>query len=161
MYYWRIKWKDYNEQELFISEAQGRYLNSQIILDSSVRGERFTLNGIPYRYDSIDNVEPTTKRVESDIKELLAGAGVPLESGPMLDPEGYVIANWYKRVIGSKEYEHYYAHHPSYYSLDRNETGNITIAFRRIEMMNGERPMDIELCTEQESDRLWKYYSPT
>lgn len=158
MYYWRIKWKDYNEQELIITDNQGKYLNNQLILDPTTRGDRFTLNGVAYRYDSIDNVEPTTKRVESDIKQLLAGAGLNLESGPMLDLEGYVIANWYKRLISSKDYERYYARHPAYYTLDRGDSGNITIAFRRVEMMNSEHPTDIELCNEQESNRLWKYY---
>lgn len=156
-YYWRIKWKDYNEQELLVSEAQGKYLNEQLTTDPVIRGDRFTLNGIAYRYDAIDNVEPTTKRVEDKVKALYAGRAEELKTGPLIDTEGYVVTNWYKKVISSKEYEKYYANHPSYYTLDRADTGNVTIAFRRVEEINGDRPTDIDLCTEDEASRLWKY----
>jgi len=156
-YKWRIKWKDFNEQELIISEAQGKFLNEKLIQDEKERGDRFVINGIPYLYSSINNVEPTTQKEDSDIKSLMAGTGAELTSGPLIDNEGFVVTNWVKKLVSSKEYEGYYARHPSYYSLDRTDNGGIYIAFRRVEQINSERPSDVELCTEQEAERLWKY----
>jgi len=155
---WRIKWKDFHKDDLLITESQGKFLNKQLVLDEATRGEdRFTLNEIAYRYDAIDVVEPTNKREEDDIKLLFGSEAEELKSGPLLDSEGYVIANWYKRDISSQEYEKYYAGHPSYYSLGRTDTGSITIAFRRVEEMNSIRPSHLELCTEEEANRMWKY----
>ena len=158
-YKWRIKWKDYNEQELLITEAQGKYLNEQLVLDEAQRGDRFTLNNIPYLYSSINNVEPTTRKEDEDIKSLMAGTDAELTSGPIMDNEGFVVTNWCKKLVSSKEYEGYYARHHSYYTLDRTDTGGVWIAFRRVEQLNSERPSDVEICTEQEADRLWKYYN--
>jgi len=155
-YYWRIKWRDYNEQELLISEKQAQIINQNLTLEN--RPERFVINKIPYRYDAIDVVEPTTKKVEEDVKQLYAGGAERLKTGPILDEEGFVIANWYKRQVSSKEFEKYYANHPSYYTLERLDSGNIVIAFRRAEEINATRPADLELCTEQEVERLWKSY---
>jgi len=155
-YYWRIKWKDYNEQELLISEKQAQVINQNLVLEN--RPERFVINKIPYRYDAIDVVEPTTKKVLDDVKALYAGTAEKLKTGPIIDEEGDVIANWYKKTISSKEYEKYYAGHPSYYTIGRNDSGNVIIAFRKAEEYNGNRAEDIEICTAEETERMWKSY---
>ena len=157
-YYWRIKWRDYNEQDILISEKQGRYINEQLILEP--RPDRFTINGIAYRYNAIDVVEPTTKKIASDIKMLYAGGAELLKSGPVINGEGDVVANWCKKIVSGKEYEKYYGAHPGYYTLSRDGTSSVTIAFRYAEELNRARPDGIELCSEAETERLWRVYTP-
>lgn len=151
-YYWRIKWRDYNEQELLITDKQAQIINQNLVLEN--RPERFTLNSIPYRYDAIDVVEPTTKKVEEDTS-LLGSGDTKLESGPVVDQEGSVVTNWYKKQVTSKEYESYYGKHHGYYLLSR-DANEIWIAIRVPEEFNKEKNPELELCSQGEADRLWK-----
>src|SRR5690606_30282769 len=101
-------------------------------------------------------VERTTKRVEDDTKKLYAGEAMKLSKEPLIDDEGCVVTNWYKKLVTPKEYESYYAKSSSYYLLSR-DANEIWIGIRIVEMENGDRPDYLEICTKEEADRLWSF----
>lgn len=158
MYWWAIKWKSFAEADLLVSEKQAEYIDKKLDLPASERGEFFKINGEKYSYSDIRRVERTTKRIQSDTKALYSGLADSLNEGPIINEDGDVTTNWYKKLVTAKEYESYYAKAHSYYLISR-DGADCWVAIRLVEKVNGDRPDYLELCTKEEAERLWKISS--
>lgn len=155
MYYWAIKWKSFADPDLLISEKQAQYLDGMLDKAESERGTYFKINGERYSYSDIRRIEQTTKRIEDNqVKLLYSGEEKRNSNSPIIDGEGNVLTNWYKKLVTQKEYDQYYAKSSSYYVLTK-EDNSVLIGIRLPELENGERSPELELCTKAEAERLW------
>lgn len=156
LYYWAIKWKSFDEDDLLVSVKQKEYIESQWGKDPKDRdSQTFKIKGETYSYSSIERIVQTTKRI-LDSQKLLYAAGQQIgKKVPIIDEEGCVVTAWYKRYISNKEYETKYAK-SSFYKTVSKEEGGIWMGFRKVMHENEDISDDIEPCTEEESNRLWK-----
>lgn len=155
MYYWAIRWKSFADPDLLVSEKQAQYIDSMLDKKEDERPQHFKINGERYSFSDIRRIEQTTKRVEDNtVKLLYSGEDKRNSRGPIIDGEGNVLTNWYKRLVSQKEYDSYYSKQSSYYTLTKEDNG-VYIGIRLPEMENGERSSDLELCTKAEAERLW------
>lgn len=157
MYYWAIKWKQFNEEPLLVNEKAKAYIEAQWELPKEKReSQTFKYKGEQYSYDSIDRIVTTTKKI-LDSQKLLYAAGQQIgKKVPIINEDGDVVTAWYKRYISNKEYESHYAKNP-FYRVVEKEDGGLWIGFRKVLHENEDISTDIELCTEEEADKLWKY----
>lgn len=106
---------------------------------------------------AISAVEESNTKIPDDNIYLLAdGKDGSAKPEAILNLQGEVVTNWYKKFVSAKQYHGYYAALPSYHVLASDANG-ATIAFRKIEYYNDVKDAnsDIELCTPEEADRLW------
>ena len=159
MYYWEIRWKKYGEAYLYVNDKQKEYIEAEWIKPPEQRSsQQFKINGEYYSYDSIDGIQRSTKKIESDLKQLYAGEAPKVKRSPLTTTEdGYdvIVTQWVKKYISQKEYEQHYSKH-SHYRILAKEDAAVWIAIRVPVYEDGYLPDDTELCDEAESDRLWK-----
>ncbi len=159
MHYWTIKWKNYKEEPLEITEKQAEYLMAERA-KSNRANETFTIHGEQYSFSSIDTIQKTTKKIESDTKLLYASAAQLLEKPkPIINEDGEVVTNWYKTLVDKREYAKYFSVQPDYMLLKKTDGGNYWMAFRKAEMTNLTVPDHLELCDKTECDQLWMRYN--
>jgi hypothetical protein len=157
MYYWAIKWKNYSVGDLLVTPKAKEFIEAQWILEPDQRASKtFKYEGETYSYDSIDNITHTSKKINDFTKQLYSGQSLLQSRDPLVNEDGDVVTAWYKKLLTTKEYEGYYAKHPSYYTLDKGD-GGIWVGMRLAVLANGDRPDTVELCTEDESRKLWKF----
>lgn len=158
MHYWTIKWKNYKEDPLEINEKQAEFLMAERA-KSNRSTETFTIHGEQYSFSSIDTIQKTTKKIESEVPLLYAEASRMLEkSRPVLNEDGEVVTNWYKTLVDKREYTKYYSAQPDYMLLQKTGGGNYWVAFRRPEMTNSIPADHLEICTKEEAELLWRRY---
>ena len=159
MYYWEIRWKKYGEAYLYVTDKQKEYIEEQWVKPADQRNaQQFKINGEYYSYDSIEGIQRSTKKVESDLKQLYAGE-VQAKRIPLTTKEdGYdaVVTQWVKKYISQKEYEQHYSKH-SHYRILTKEDAAVWIAIRVPVYEDGYLPDDCEPCDEVESERLWNH----
>jgi hypothetical protein len=161
MYYWAIKWKSFNEDELLVSEKQKEYIEAEWNKSKEARtSQTFKIKGETYSYDSIERIISTTKKI-LDSQKLLYAAGQDLtrKKQPLVNEDGDVVTSWYKRYVSDKEYNTKYNGHSSYKIIGK-EDGGIWIGFRKIMYDMDDMADDIEPCTEEEANRLWRSLTP-
>lgn len=158
MYYWEIRWKKYGEAYLYVTDKQKEYIETEWVKPSDQRSaQQFKINGEYYSYDSIEGIQRSTKKVESDLKQLYAGE-VPVKRLPLTTKEdGYdvIVTQWVKRYVSQREYEQTYSKNNSYKMLSKEDAG-VWLAIRVACYEDGYIPDGCEPCDEAESDRLWK-----
>lgn len=156
MYYWAIKWKQFNEDDLLVNEKQKEYIESEWNKSKEDRqSQTFKVKGEQYSYDSIERIVHTTKKI-LDSQKLLYAAGQQIgKKIPLINEDGDVVTAWYKRFVSNKEFENYYSKHHNYKAVDK-EDGGVWVGFRKVLHENETISDDIELCTEEEADKLWK-----
>jgi len=157
MYLWQIKWKDYNDPPLTVSEKQAKFIDAALEETEEKRGKYFKINGEKYSYSDVRQVVKTNKPV-NDTKMLYQGEADDLNESALINEEGDVVASWYKRMVTNREYESYYSRHHAYKLVSR-DNGELWVACRVVEKVNGIRPEHLEPCTESEARMLWKTYS--
>jgi len=159
MYYWEIRWKKYGEAYLYVTDKQKEYIEEEWIKSPDARkNQQFKINGEYYSYDSIDGIQRSTKKIESNLKQLYAGEAPTVKRNPLTTIEdGYevVVTQWVKKYISQKEYEQSYSKNSSYKILSKEDAG-VWVAVRVACYEDGYVPEECELCDEAESDRLWK-----
>lgn len=158
MYYWAVKWKSFDEDDLLVSVNQKDYIETEWGKDPKDRvSQTFKIKGEIYSYGSIERIVQTTKRI-LDSQKLLYAAGEAMtrKKTPLINEDGDVVTAWYKRYISNKEYESYYAKNPTYKMVEK-EDGGVWVGFRKVIHENEDISTDIEPCTEDEANRLWKY----
>ena len=158
MYYWEIRWKKYGEAYLYVTDKQKEFIEEEWIKSPDARkNQQFKINGEYYSYDSIDGIQRSTKRIESDVKQLYAGEIQPKRI-PLTEMEdGYevVVTQWVKKYISQKEYDQTYSKNTFYKVLEKEDAA-VWVACRVACYEDGYIPDDCEPCDEAESDRLWK-----
>lgn len=159
MYYWAIKWKSYAVEDLYVNDAQKEAIEREWIKETKDRKHQtFTLNKETYSFSSIDSITKTNKRIESVTKLLYAAEAALNSNAPLIDDDGDVVTHWYKKLVSIREFENFYAKHHAYYLIDKAD-GGVWVGMRLVEKENGNRSDQVELCTREESDKLWKYQS--
>lgn len=159
MYYWAIKWKSYNVEDLYINEKVKDFIESEWIKEPEKRQlQTFKLDGETYSYNSIDSITKTNKKITDFTKMLYADGAKALKREPLVNDEGDVVTAWYKKFVSTKEYEKTYAPSSLYYLLEKAD-GGVWVGIRIPIMTNGYRPDSVEPCTEQEAERLWRFLS--
>jgi len=157
MFYWAIKWRKYGEGDLYVNDKQKEYIEAEWIKDPEDRkSQQFKIKDESYRYDSIDGIQRSTKRIEPDTKALYAGEAPKAKRIPLTTvQDGYdvIVTQWIKRYVSLKEYEHYLK--IGYKMLAKEDSG-VWVATRVAVYEDGFVPGDTELCDEAESDRMWK-----
>lgn len=157
MFYWAIKWKKYGEGDLYVTDKQKEFIESEWIKEPDQRqSQQFKIKGEYYRYDSIDSIQRSTKKVESDLKQLYAGEAPKVHRVPLTaEEDGYevVVTQWVKKYVSLKEYETYVKN--GYKTLEKEDSG-VWIAVRVAVYEDGYIPDGCETCNEEESNRLWK-----
>lgn len=160
-FYWAIKWKSYSIEDLLVNDKQKEYIENEWIKNPEHRqSQTFKLNGETYSYNSIDSITKTSQRITDDTKLLYANEAGLHDRSPIINSDGDVVTNWYKKLVTKKEYENYYSKHPSYHLVSK-DAGDIWVGFRIAERENGYRPDNIEQCNESEAERLWFYSQKT
>jgi hypothetical protein len=160
-FYWAIKWKSYSVEDLLVNGNQKEYIENEWIKDPDDRkSPTFKLNGELYSYSSIDSITRTSKPIVDETKLLYASEASARSKAPMMNADGDVITNWYKKLVSTKGYDSYYGKHPSYYFVGKEDSG-IWVGFRLAEKENGERADTVEQCTEGETEKLWMKYQKT
>lgn len=159
MYYWEIRWKKYGEAYLYVTDKQKEFIEEEWIKTPDQRkNQQFKINGEYYSYDSIEGIQRSTKKIESNLKQLYAGDAPKVRRAPLTTVEdGYdvIVTQWVKKYISQKEYEQHYSKH-SHYRILSKEDSSVWIAIRVPVYEDGYLPDDCEPCDEAESDRLWK-----
>jgi hypothetical protein len=120
--------------------------------------ERLNLPGdIAINCSTISAIEPSTEPYKKDNPYLL-GDGKPGEkkkSEPILNTDGEVITNWYKKNVGSTAWEKHYAALPAYFKLVDSD-GSVWVALRIPEETNRELSKELVLVQdEKELNYLW------
>lgn len=106
---------------------------------------------------AISAVEESKTRIPDENPYLLGdGKDGSEKPTPILNMEGAVVTNWYKKPVNIKQWEGYYSKMGSYYMLS-SQGGTIWLAWRKPEMYNDMSPLGdgVEKCTDEESNRLW------
>lgn len=104
----------------------------------------------------IREIRKTSKRPDVQQYDALKSGKVEdqvSDGGPLLNPDGSVLSNWYKKGVTQREWNSYYSKHPGYYRLS-TEGGTVVMGFRRVEHKNSYIPDDIYQCTDDEVRRL-------
>lgn len=157
MYYWAIKWKKYGEADLYVTDKQKEYIEAEWVKEPEQRqSQQFKIKGEYYRYDSIDSIQRSTKRVEENVKMLYAD-NTPVKRAPLTAKEDdyeVVVTQWIKKYISPREWENDYSKR-GYKLLSKDDAG-VWIAMRIAVYEDGYLPENTEVCDEAESDRLWK-----
>lgn len=159
MYYWAIKWKKYGEGDLYVSDKQKEYIESEWIKEPDDRtSQQFKIKGEYYSFSAIESIQRSTKRVETDLKQLYAGDAPKVSRSPltaMEDDLEVVVTQWVKKYVSQRDYETNYAKNSSYKTLEKDD-GGVWMAVRVAVYNDSHIPDECEPCTEAESDRLWK-----
>jgi hypothetical protein len=156
MNWWSINWKSYSTDSLLVNEKQKEYIESEWTKEpENRRSQQFTLAGETYSYNSIDSITRTSSKIDSAIKLLYSEEAKSKSKSAVYNQDREAVTSWYKKSITRKEYDNYYGKHPSYFTLSM-DSSYIWVAFRLVKKSNGDRPDNIEPCTEGESERLWQ-----
>jgi len=159
MNWWSINWKSYSTDSLLVNEKQKEYIESEWTKEpENRRSQQFTLAGETYSYNSIDSITRTSSKIDSAIKLLYSEEAKSKSKSAVYNQDREAVTSWYKKLITRKEYDNYYGKHPSYFTLSIDNS-DIWVAFRLVTKSNGDRPDNIEPCTEGESERLWQKVS--
>lgn len=159
MNWWAVKWKSYSVAELLVNEKQKEYIESEWTKEpENRRSQQFTLAGETYSYNSIDSITRTSSKIDNALKLLYSNEAESKNKSVIFNSDGEAVTSWYKKSVTRKEYDNYYGKHPSYYTLSKDNT-DIWVAFRIVKKSNGDRPDNVEPCTEGESERLWQKIS--
>ena len=159
MYYWEIKWKKYGEAYLYVTDKQKEYIEAEWIKPADQRDQQqFKLRGEWYSFDSIEGIQRSTKKIETELKTLYAGDAPKVTRAPLTEIDGeyeVVVTQWVKKYVSVREYENHYSKHTHYRVLEKDD-GGVWLGIRVPVYADSYLPDDTELCTEYESDRLWK-----
>lgn len=152
-YYWEIK--RVKDESILVSPNVGQ--KAQQAWEQGA--ETLHLPGnISVSRSVIASIEPTMKVYEDDsVYRLGDGMKPGAKQEPILNEEGAVITNWYKKNIGSQQWEKHYSVRPGYYKLV-DDSGAVWVAWLSPEVTNYLRPKEQVICNEQEIKHLWGLY---
>jgi hypothetical protein len=119
MYYWRVKL--YDGDDLLVSPEVAEQFKRHI----KEKKEHVDYRGALIAVKNISMIEETSDPLPSQTKKLKSG----LATGPILNEKGEVRWHWAKKRVNNREWNSYYAQHPSYRLLRRTESG-AEIAFK-------------------------------
>lgn len=151
--YWEVK--RIKEEPILVSPKQAQGVTSAIRdgKDFVVLGDKMMVNT-----KTIASVEETNQTIPQSTYLLAENKADEGEKPtPVLNLEGAVVTNWWKRPVSMKEWLAYYSKLSSYLLVSSDGTGAM-IAWRRPELYNDNRRevYGAEICTKEEAERLWR-----